>query len=132
MDPITTGMSILDKVLGFIPNPESKQKAQLEAQTFLLKVSADQAMAQADINKSEAASSSIFVAGWRPAIGWVCAIGFAWTFVGLPLAIWTMAVTGTQVELPVIDSGSLMELTLGMLGLGALRTFEKVKGIKKK
>ena len=90
----------------------------------------EELLAQAEINKVEAAHPSIFVAGWRPAVGWIGAIGLGWQFVFAPF-VETIAKffnwTGTM---PVVDTESLMMLVLGMLGIGAQRTFEKVKGVE--
>lgn len=119
---------IINKVLSYIPDPAARQAAELQMQQDMLKFAAEQGAQQAEINKVEAASTNIFVAGWRPAIGWVCAGAFAWNYVGFPAASWLVAVCGYDVPLrPVLDN-SLMELTLGMLGLGAMRSFDKMKG----
>ena len=85
------------------------------------------AMAQVEVNKIEAAHSSVFVAGWRPSIGWVCAAGLAWAFVLAPIASWALVVMGIKGELPAIQTNYLMELVLAMLGIGGLRTFEKLQ-----
>lgn len=87
-------------------------------------------MGQIAVNSSEALHSSVFVAGWRPFIGWVCGCGFFYQYIVRPLLPWTLTVAGVSdvPALPALD-GSLMELTIGMLGLGALRTFEKSKGV---
>jgi hypothetical protein len=82
---------------------------------------------QMEINKVEAASSSIFVSGWRPAIGWICGAGFAVQFVIGPLAEWGSSLAGHPVKFPTMDTGTMMPLLLGMLGLGGLRTAEKLQ-----
>ncbi len=128
---LATALPMLDKLLDRIPDPAAKERAKLEMQADLLNALVEESKGQAEINKVEAAHASLFVAGWRPAIGWACAIGFGWTFVGLPLFSWFFALINITTPLPVIDSSILMELTFGMLGMGALRTFEKVKGVKK-
>jgi len=79
-----------------------------------------------DINKAEAASSSVFVSGWRPAIGWICGAGFAVQFVIGPLAEWISALANHPIKFPQMDTGTMMPLLLGMLGLGGLRTAEKL------
>lgn len=82
----------------------------------------EELMGQIETNKVEAAHPSIFVAGWRPAIGWVGATGLAYSFVIAPfLDIW--------LSVPELDTGTLMTLVLSMLGIGAQRSFEKVKGV---
>lgn len=127
---VTSLLPVVDKLVGLIPdkNAREKEKAAITAQ--LLEIVSTESQAQAEINKQEAAHQSIFVAGWRPAIGWVCAVGFGWSFVGLPIATWFASLVGVTVNLPAIDNG-LFELTMGMLGMGALRSFDKWKGTTK-
>lgn len=86
---------------------------------------------QAMTNIEEAKHRSAFVAGWRPAIGWVAAIGLAYQFLVLPFAGLINSFTALPVELPAIQAAELMTLTLSLLGLGGLRTFEKIKGVTK-
>ncbi len=85
---------------------------------------------QAAINKVEAQHRSVFVAGWRPFIGWVCGAGIAWAFIGQPLFEWVVAVfmPDKGIVPPVIVTDHLFELVLAMLGMGTLRTFEKFGG----
>lgn len=86
---------------------------------------------QIDINKIEAQSASNFRAGWRPAVGWVCVIALFYQFLLRPLLPWLFDVAGYQVAaLPTLEIGSLMTLLGGLLGLGSMRTFEKVRGMK--
>ena len=119
---------IINKVLSYIPDPAARQAAELQMQADMLKFAAEQGAQQAEINKVEAANTNIFVSGWRPFLGWTCGAAFAWNYVGFPAASWLVAVCGYDVPLkPVLDNG-LMELTLGMLGLGAMRSFDKLKG----
>lgn len=126
----TAFLPLINRVLDFIPDPAAKQKAQLEMQAKLLEIVTTESANQAEVNKVEAANSSIFVAGWRPAIGWVCASGFAWVYLLNPVATWTASLLGLHPNFPTIDNG-LMELTMGMLGMGALRSFDKWKGTAK-
>ena len=83
---------------------------------------------QSEVNKVEAASPDRFVAGWRPFIGWVCGMSFAWHFIGSPVAVWLAAMAGSTAIMPNIEMGDLFTLLLGMLGLGSMRTVEKLKG----
>jgi len=131
MNPLAileVGGRLLDKL---IPDKTAREKAQAE----LLRAAQDQdfqkAMGQLEINKVEAQHASIFVAGWRPAIGWVCVIGLAYNFLFYPMLTWLVAVTGSEINPPELLSENLMELVLGMLGLGALRSFEKWKGVNR-
>ena len=84
---------------------------------------------QAEVNKVEAANPNVFVSGWRPFAGWVCGAGLAYTFILRPLLPWVVNLFGATVpELPAIDGDALMTLLFGMLGLGTLRSVEKIKG----
>lgn len=84
---------------------------------------------QSDINKVEAANSTVFVAGWRPMIGWVCAAALGSQYILRPLVQWGFTIAHQPVPvLPGIDD-NLWQLMFGMLGLGALRSFDKVKGV---
>ena len=90
------------------------------------------AKGQIQINKTEAAHKSMFVAGWRPFVGWTCGVALAWHFVGQPLAVFVVAYSGIEAPpLPVFEMQSLLTVLLGMLGLGGLRTFEKTKGVSR-
>jgi hypothetical protein len=84
--------------------------------------------AQADVNKIEAGSSNLFVSGWRPAIGWVCAIAIAYNFLIIPFAGFILKLASSSVTMPALDMGELWTLVTGMLGLGVMRTTEKLKG----
>lgn len=123
---------IIGKLVDLIPDPNARQKALLETQAQLVKIASEQAAQQSEINKAEAENPNLFVAGWRPAIGWVCAIAFAWTYVAFPVVTWFGTIIGLPnlPAKPILD-GNLLELTLGMLGLGALRSFDKLKGTSK-
>lgn len=127
--PTLTG--ILDKV---IPDPEARAKAQLdllrlqqEGQFEELDAQLQVNLAQAEINKIEAASQSGYQAGWRPLAGYVCVAGLAYEFLLRPLLPWALNVWGADAPpLPSLD-GVLFELVFGMLGLGTLRTADRWK-----
>ena len=127
LDPVTAlfevGSKVLDRVL---PDPAQQAAAKLELMKLQQNGELAQITGQMDINKVEAASSSLFVSGWRPSIGWVCGAGFAVQFVIGPLAEWGSALYGHPVKFPQMDTGTMMPLLLGMLGLGGLRTAEKL------
>lgn len=89
--------------------------------------------AQIAVNQEEAKHESIFVAGWRPFIGWVCGSAFAYHFVIQPFAVFLIAANGVQLPpLPVLDSATLLPVLMGMLGLGGMRTFEKFQKANKR
>jgi roadblock/LC7 domain-containing protein len=112
-----------------IPDRAAAEKAKAEMEQQLVTAANAAALAQVEVNKVEAAHSSVFVAGWRPSIGWVCAAGLAWAFVVAPIASWALVVLGIRAELPTIQFDHLFELVLAMLGIGGLRTFEKLRGV---
>jgi roadblock/LC7 domain-containing protein len=112
-----------------IPDKAAAEKAKAEMEAELIRAGNEAALAQVEVNKIEAGHSSVFVAGWRPSIGWVCAAGLAWAFVVAPIASWALTVLGIKAELPAIQFDHLFELVLAMLGIGGLRTFEKLRGV---
>ena len=131
MIPIVTALlpalgTLIDRL---IPDRAAAEKAKAEMEQQLVTAANAAAMAQVEVNKVEAAHSSVFVAGWRPSIGWVCAAGLAWAFVVAPVASWALMVLGIKAELPAIQFDYLFELVLAMLGIGGLRTFEKLRGV---
>jgi hypothetical protein len=89
-------------------------------------------LGQIEVNKAEAASDKLFVAGWRPFIGWVGGFALAYSFVIAPTAVWIAELNGAKAELPTIDTGVLFNLVLAMLGFGGLRTYEKLRGVQDK
>ena len=120
---------IIDKALDLIPNENDRQRAKEDMERGILDAANQALLGQLEINKVEAAHKSIFVAGWRPFIGWVCGAGIAWAFIGQPIANWAVEAFGLGVPLPIIPTDNLMELVLAMLGMGGLRTFEKLRGV---
>lgn len=127
------GSKILDKIF---PDPVAKATAQLEllkaqqAGEFKeMDMALQLATNQSDVNKVEAASTSIFVAGWRPFIGWTCGSAFAINFVVGPMGEWVALLTGKVAHFPQMDITTMMPVLLGMLGLGGMRTYEKFKGV---
>jgi hypothetical protein len=101
--------------------------AELEAKALEIE---QQAMnAQVEINKIEAASPSMFKSGWRPAAGWLCVIGLAWSTFLLPVWIWLTSIAKIPAP-PLLDTGVLVSLLVAMLGLGGFRTYEKIKNGK--
>lgn len=120
---------LLDKVI-----EDKDQKAALahEIATMSERHAQEALLAQLEINKAEAASGSLFKGGWRPAVGWVCAIAFAYHFILKDLIVFAVTVAGVDMpELPEFDMGTLLTVLGGMLGIGGLRTYEKQKGLTK-
>ena len=128
-DPITAGLDILGRVIDrVLPNKVEADRAKAELMTMQVKGELDQMMGQLEINKTEAAHASIFVAGWRPASGWICNIGLAYTFLLQPLLTWACTVAGVA-QPPGIPFDALYVLLGSLLGVGTLRTVDKVKGV---
>lgn len=125
-------MPVITQLVSLIPDPAAKAKAEAEATKQLFDTLNQQNMAQVEVNKVEAAHASIFVAGWRPFVGWVCGVGLAWQFVGLPIAAAVLVNINPSIVLPSVGSDNLMELIFALLGLGGLRSFDKLKNTSKK
>ena len=121
------------KLLGkFIEDKDTKNKLAHEIATMAERHAQELAKGQLEINKAEASHRNIFVAGWRPFVGWTCGVALAWHFVLAPFIIFFSAYFGVELtELPTFDMESLMTVLLGMLGLGGLRSFEKYKKLTK-
>ena len=123
IDPITAGLELGGKILDkLFPNPE--ERAALQVKLIELQQSGE--LAQIEVNKIEAANENLFVSGWRPFIGWVCGIAFAYHLVFQPLLSFLLANAGHQTALPVFDRAMLTDTLFGMLGFGSLRTVEKM------
>lgn len=132
MAPIAVGalLEIGSKVLDrLFPDPEQANAAKLE----LLKLEQSGELAvmtgQMEINKVEAASASLFASGWRPFVGWVCGVGCAWNWIGLPVAKFALLVMGNPIEMEQADLSEMLPLLIGLLGLGTLRSYERVKNV---
>jgi hypothetical protein len=117
---------ILEKVLGAVlPDPAARANAIQQILGTLQQSDA----AQNAVNTEEAKSESIFVAGWRPFIGWCCGLGLAYTYLVVPLSMYIGFVVGHPIPKPPILDNNLYELVTAMLGLGAMRSYEKVQGV---
>lgn len=121
-DAVAAGLKVLDK---FIPDPDAKARAEHELRAALL----DWDARQAQVNAAEAGHASLFVAGWRPFVGWTCGTAFAYHYILQPLFVFLAALDGQTLVLPEFSMESLLTVLLGLLGLGGLRTYEKFKGV---
>ncbi len=121
------------KLLGkFIEDKDTKNKIAFELSTMAEKHAQQLAMAQIEVNKAEAQSGSIFKGGWRPAVGWICAVAFGYHFIIKDLIMFICGIAGLELpDLPEFDMGTLLTVLGGMLGIGGLRTYEKQKGLTK-
>jgi hypothetical protein len=118
------GGKLIDKL---IPDPAAQDAARLELLKLQQSGELAAMTAQTEINKAEASNPSVFVSGWRPAIGWVCALAMGYQYLARPLMVAFMP----TLAFPGLDD-NLWQLMMGMLGLGGLRTFEKTQGVASK
>ena len=127
LDPITAIADLVKTGLDkWIPDANAREEAALKVAVMVHQGN----MAQIEVNKVEAASNNLFVAGWRPAIGWICGAGYAYAFVLQPFLVFI--ITALQIplntaQLPVLDMGEMSLMLANLLGFGALRTYEKTK-----
>jgi hypothetical protein len=124
-------LKIIDKV---IPDPAAKAAAQLEVlrlqqsgELAELTAAVELSRAQNDVNKIEAGSASLFVSGWRPAVGWCCVAIFACNYIGVPALAWLSPLWDLPPP-PRLEIGEVLPVLLGMLGLGGMRTAERLRG----
>lgn len=125
------GLKMIEKLVDRIPDPAARERAAMEMQADLVKYAAEQAQAQMEVNKVEAASQSVFVAGWRPFIGWMGGISLGYAYLLQPILSWFLLVIGVTTPLPNPNTDSMMALVTAMLGLTAARSFDKWKGTSK-
>ena len=128
-DPVSTLLDIGGKVIDRIwPDPAQASAAKFEL--FKLQQSGEltQMAGQMQINVEEAKSPSVFVSGWRPFIGWVCGVSCAWNWIGLSVAKVIAELLHSQITMAPASLTEMMPILMGMLGLGAYRTVEKVMG----
>lgn len=133
MNPIG---AIVAAVGGVIDDLHTSDKERLDAEIELRKIDAGLLQGQMEVNKVEASSSSLFVAGWRPAIGWIGAVALGYQFLLYPLLVWAWTllqarglVPGNLQPPPMLDTEALWVVLSGMLGIAGLRSVEKVKGV---
>jgi hypothetical protein len=107
------------------PDKTEQEKQQLAAAVMVVQ-------GQIDTNKMEAANPNVFVSGWRPFIGWVCGSACAWNWIGLPIAKVGLALAGYPIDLAPANLTEMLPVLMGMLGLGGLRTIEKINGVASK
>ena len=104
----------------------TKEELKFKLETFEAQNEQDLRLAQIALNEKEASHGSMFVAGWRPFLGWVCGLGFAMNFLVAPVGTFIVSLAGGSFEFPQAELTTMMPVLLGMLGLGGMRTFEKL------
>ena len=125
-----TGLSAISDLAGTVINKIWPDKSEAEKQQLAAAVMVVQG--QLDINKIEASNPNVFVSGWRPALGWVCGAACAWNWIGLPIFKVAIAFTAYKIEVSPANMTEMMPILMGMLGLGGLRTLEKINGVAAK
>tara|TARA_E500000331_G_scaffold140811_1_gene137602 strand:- start:476 stop:880 length:405 start_codon:yes stop_codon:yes gene_type:complete len=123
--PVT---GLLDK---FIEDKDQKNALAHEIATMSERHAQELAKGQLEVNKVEAASKSMFVSGWRPAVGWTCCIALLSNYILIPMANFVLLLAEMEVEVPSLDMSAMMPVLLGMLGLGAMRTVEKTQKVSR-
>lgn len=127
----------LDGLFGLVDDLFTSEEERQEAKFKIMELASKGDLAQLAVNAKEAESKNVFVAGWRPFIGWTCGIAFAFAFIASPLIetliVYVYLFAGIEIDtsgLPTLDITAMLPVLLGMLGLGGLRTFEKTTGTK--
>lgn len=114
------------------PDKTQAEKDQMAQALAILQGQIQMNQAQTDIDKVEAASPSLFVSGWRPFVGWVCGSACAWNWIGLPIAKAVAELFHKTINVAPADITQMLPLLAGMLGMGALRSYEKINGVAAK
>ena len=121
---------IIGPLIDRIPDPNERARAKEAVEAQMLSAMTSLVQGQLQINAKEAEHGAIFVAGWRPAIGWICGIALGWNYILQPIISWGAFATGVDLAAaPSLDTAELTTILLGMLGLGGLRTYEKRLGV---
>jgi hypothetical protein len=128
---------VIDKLIGpvtglldkFIEDKDQKARLAHEVATMAENHAQELAKGQLEVNKVEAAHKSLFVSGWRPFIGWTCGLGMFGNFITIPFSNFVLALFGLNIVIPLVPLETMMPVLMGMLGLGAMRTYEKKNAV---
>jgi hypothetical protein len=121
--PVT---GLLDK---FIEDKDQKARLAHDLATMADQHAQELAKGQLEVNKVEAAHKSLFISGWRPAVGWVCVLGMFGNFITIPFTNFVLALLKYDIVIPLIPLDTMLPVLMGMLGLGAMRTYEKKNSV---
>ena len=124
-DELTGPIELVGNVLDAL---FTSDKERLDKKAVLARIAQQPTLVQGEINKIEAAHKSVFVVGWRPFIGWVCGLALFYNFIARDLMVWALALTGGDVPPPPLHLDVLTTILYALLGLGGMRTFEKLQG----
>jgi|TARA_R110002124_G_scaffold225167_1_gene390535 hypothetical protein len=120
--------AILDKV---VADKDLKEQLSHDIATMAERHSHDVIKAQIEVNKEEAKHSSLFVSGWRPAVGWTCTLALLSNFILIPMTNFILVLADSDITIPLIDVSTMMPVLMGMLGLGTMRTVEKINKVER-
>ena len=123
--PVST---ILDKV---VADKDLKEQLSHDIATMAERHSHDVIKAQIEVNKEEAKHKSLFVSGWRPAVGWTCTLALLSNFILIPMTNFILVLANSDIAIPLIDVSTMMPVLMGMLGLGTMRTVEKINKVER-
>jgi hypothetical protein len=124
-EAVAAGLKVIEK---FVPDPAAKAQAEIALRDALQGWDANQTR----VNEAEAASGSLYVGGWRPAVGWCCALALFYTYLLVPIGMWAAFVVGKPIPKPPVLDANLWELMFGMLGMAGMRSYEKLRGVATK
>lgn len=128
-DPITAALDLGGKLVDrVLPDKAANDAAKAQLTQMVAAGEIQQIVGQIQIDQTEAASNSIFVAGWRPFVGWICGGGLGYEFLLRPLLTFGVGFFKAGYSAPGLDMGTLMELLLALLGMGVMRSFDKMQG----
>jgi hypothetical protein len=125
IDPVS---KLLDKV---VSDKDERDRLAHEISTLAESQMHEIALQQIEINKLDAASSNWFQNSWRPSVGWICSLSMAYHFLVQPILVFSLSAFGAEYDLPDFDMSSLMSVLFALLGLGAFRSYEKIRGVAK-
>ena len=120
--------AILDKV---VADKDLKEQLSHDIATMAERHSHDVIKAQIEVNKEEAKHKSLFVSGWRPAVGWTCTLALMSNFILIPMTNFILVLADSDITIPLIDVSTMMPVLMGMLGLGTMRTVEKINKVER-